>query len=152
MLAFMKLGGRKAIADINIEMSGINSQNLYYNGQHPTQFGFSQNPIPNNRAIIVGATDRPSASRMISLNLVALPESAINCLSWPIYSSSTKYYGAIPMFYKKSSLSGGKKRKITFRKYKKPIKYKSLKKSSKKFNRKKLTKKYKKMNNKRYSR
>ena len=100
MLAFMQYGGRKAIADINIEMSCLYAQNIYYTNNQPTQQHGFKSPINgNHRPLLGGVTDRPSIVRQITLDLMAQERSAKNCLLWSLYNSPSKSYGTIPSIY-----------------------------------------------------
>jgi len=99
MLKFMQYGGSKAIADINIEMSCLYAQNLYYRNVQPAQYHITSPINGNHRPILGGVTDRPSIVRQITLDLMAQDGSAKNCLLWSLYNSPSKRYGAIPSFY-----------------------------------------------------
>jgi hypothetical protein len=99
MLKFMQYGGRKAIADINIEMSCLYAQNLYYRNVQPAQYQITSPINGNHRPILGGVTDRPSIVRQITLDLMAQEGSAKNCLLWSLYNSPSKRYGAIPSIY-----------------------------------------------------
>ena len=154
MLAFMQYGGRKAIADINIEMSCLYAQNIYYTNNQPTkQHGFKSPINGNHRPLLGGVTDRPSIVRQITLDLMAQERSAKNCLLWSLYNSPSKSYGTIPSIYigdYESDFprgvfriqSGGKKytrnnRKRNHKTYKKNIfKNSNLQKSKKQINKK----------------
>ena len=99
MLEFMQYGGRKAIADINIEMSCVYAQNIYYTNNQYTQHGFNSPINGYHRPLLGGVTDRPSIVRQITLDLMAQKGSAKNCLLWSLYNSPSKSYGTIPSIY-----------------------------------------------------